>query len=108
MTLPSGKLRWQRSACLSWPTIEEQQAIKAMQQGMDVTTVETLAVRMHLLQRWVDLLILEGVPFLHEMSVWLPSADEYDRGRHAMRSIRRSEKVDFPMLVLSSIGFLRN
>lgn len=62
--LPSGTLRWQRPSGLFWPASEERKAIWQLQQEAGTaSTEETLADRIHLLQRWQDLLVLEGYDF---------------------------------------------
>lgn len=59
--LPAGPLRWQRPVRLSYPSLTEKKAIWAMQQGLsEHTTLSTLTNRVHLTQRWLDLLLLEG------------------------------------------------
>lgn len=62
--LPSGVLRWQRSARLAYPSLSEKQAIWAMQQTLSTpTSPQTLPDRIRLTQRWIELLVLEGFNF---------------------------------------------
>lgn len=62
--LPSGVLRWQRPALLSYPGAEVVSQIWQMQQHLSRTTdPEHLASRLYLTQRWMDLLTLEGFNF---------------------------------------------
>jgi hypothetical protein len=57
----------------------EQEAIWALQGHLAhaATTPETLAERLHLAQRWQDLLILEGVSFFPTVGVWNPDDGDY-------------------------------
>ncbi|HEY1788708.1 MAG TPA: hypothetical protein VGJ73_11155, partial [Verrucomicrobiae bacterium] len=62
--LPSGVFRWQRPALLTYPDRETVQAIWRMEQSLDKpTTAENFAERLWLVQRWTDLLALEGFNF---------------------------------------------
>jgi alpha-glucosidase (family GH31 glycosyl hydrolase) len=83
--LPSGVPRWQRPAVLDWPDSEERGAIWNMQQELSVpTTPESLARRVHLCQRWLDLLILEGFSFHTEGGCWTEGKGEYRPERARM------------------------
>lgn len=62
--LPSGVLRWQRPALLTYPGTETVQAIWQMEQSLNKTTsAQNFARRLWLVQRWTDLLALEGFNF---------------------------------------------
>jgi alpha-glucosidase (family GH31 glycosyl hydrolase) len=62
--LPSGVLRWQRPALLTYPDRETVQAIWRMEQSLEKPTkADNFASRLWLLQRWADLLTLEGFDF---------------------------------------------
>lgn len=62
--LPSGALRWQRSACLSYPPFKVIKQIRALQTSLhQATTIDNLGNRVYLTQRWIDLLALEGFNF---------------------------------------------
>ncbi len=62
--LPSGQLRWQRPALLTYPDAETVRAIWKMQQSLDQpTTKHNFVERLYLTQRWTDLLTLEGFNF---------------------------------------------
>ncbi|HEV2453675.1 MAG TPA: hypothetical protein VGY98_05405, partial [Verrucomicrobiae bacterium] len=62
--LPSGTLRWQLPAVLSYPDRETVQAIWQMEQSLDeATRADNFARRLWLTQRWTDLLALEGFNF---------------------------------------------
>jgi alpha-glucosidase (family GH31 glycosyl hydrolase) len=59
--LPSGVLRWQRPAVLTYPDIETQRQIWQMQSSLPAPTDEKkLAQRLFLTQRWMDLMMQEG------------------------------------------------
>lgn len=71
--LPSGTLRWQRTTRLEYPTLVEKEAIWAMQQTLNqATTPENFPDRVHLTQRWCDLLTLEGFNFRKEAGGPIP------------------------------------
>ena len=77
-TLPSGALRWQRPAKLVGPTHQERVAIWRLQEELaKSTTPDTLAERVHLVQRWLDLLLLEGFSFHTDGGCWTVSTGEY-------------------------------
>ncbi|HEX3626774.1 MAG TPA: TIM-barrel domain-containing protein [Verrucomicrobiae bacterium] len=62
--LPSGTLRWQRPALLTYPDKETVQAIWQMEQSLsEPTSATNFARRLWLTQRWTDLLTLEGFNF---------------------------------------------
>jgi alpha-glucosidase (family GH31 glycosyl hydrolase) len=62
--LPSGTLRWQRPALLTYPDRETVQAIWRMEQSLtQPTSARNFATRLWLVQRWTDLLALEGFNF---------------------------------------------
>ncbi len=72
-SLPSGTLRWQRPVKLVYPAQKEKAAIWKMQQTLKrATTAETFADRVHLTQRWCDLLTLEGFNFRKEAGGPIP------------------------------------
>src|SRR5208337_909989 len=59
--LPSGVLRWQRPAMLTYPDVETQRQIWQMQSSLPAPTDEkNLAQRLYLTQRWMDLMMQEG------------------------------------------------
>ena len=59
--LPSGVLRWQRPAVLSYPDVETRQQIWQMQLSLGTPTdTNNLARRLYLTRCWTDLLSLEG------------------------------------------------
>ena len=59
--LPSGVLRWQRPAVVTYPDGETQRQIWQMQLSLAAPTDEkNLAQRLYLTQRWMDLMMLEG------------------------------------------------
>jgi len=62
--LPSGILRWQRPALLTYPDRETVRAIWEMEQSqVKPTSAKNFATRLWLAQRWTDLLALEGFDF---------------------------------------------
>ena len=62
--LPSGILRWQKPASLSYPDSKTIGQIWAFQQSLsEPTTARNLANRLYLTQRWINLLTLEGFNF---------------------------------------------
>jgi len=62
--LPSGTLRWQRPAVLSYPGLEIIRQIWHMQQTLnEPVDPGNLGQRLYLTQRWIDLLTLEGFNF---------------------------------------------
>jgi alpha-glucosidase (family GH31 glycosyl hydrolase) len=62
--LPSGVLRWQRPALLTYPDTETVRAIWQMEQSLNKPTgADNFAKRLWLVQRWTDLLALEGFNF---------------------------------------------
>jgi len=62
--LPSGVLRWQRPALLTYPDAKTVQAIWQMEQSLNKpTSAQNFAQRLWLSQRWTDLLALEGFNF---------------------------------------------
>ena len=62
--LPSGALRWQRPALLSYPDKATVGEIWKMEQSISQPTdTSILSARIQLTQRWVDLLTLEGCSF---------------------------------------------
>jgi alpha-glucosidase (family GH31 glycosyl hydrolase) len=62
--LPSDTLRWQRPAWLSYPSPATLRDIWGLQQSLNEPTgTNNLARRLYLLQRWMDLLTLEGFNF---------------------------------------------
>ena len=71
-TLPDGVKRWQRPVKLVWPSEEERREIEALHQSKEPTTEENLADRIRVLQRWQDVLTLEGMDFFTGQSVSNP------------------------------------
>ena len=64
VTLPSGTLRWQRPALLSYPGHDIIGQIWEMQQSLaKPTNTNNFAQRVYVVQRWMDLLTLEGFNF---------------------------------------------
>lgn len=62
--LPSGTLRWQRPALLTYPDRKTVREIWDLQQHLQHSTDQSnLARRIELAQRWIDLLTLEGFNF---------------------------------------------
>ncbi|MGH7239733.1 MAG: hypothetical protein ACREHG_06660, partial [Candidatus Saccharimonadales bacterium] len=62
--LPSGTLRWQRSAYLSYPSLRVLKQIWNLQQSLqEATNSKNIGVRIYLAQQWIDLLTLEGLNF---------------------------------------------
>lgn len=63
--LPSGIARWQRPALLRYPDLETLQQIWQMQKSLATRTdSHNLPARLYLIQRWLDLLEVEGFTFL--------------------------------------------
>ena len=59
--LPSGILRWQRPAVLTYPNVDTCQQIWQMESSLTTPTDKNnLAQRLYLAQRWMDLMIQEG------------------------------------------------
>ncbi len=59
--LPSGIFRWQRPAVLTYPHAETRQQIWQMESSLATPTEKnSLAQRLYLTQRWMDLMTLEG------------------------------------------------
>jgi len=59
--LPSGILRWQRPAVMTYPDVEACQQIWRMESSLSTPTDKNnLAQRLYLTQRWMDLMMLEG------------------------------------------------
>lgn len=87
--LPSGTLRWQRPALLKYPSPAEKAAIWTLQQTLGhATTPETLNHRVHLTQRWCDLLTLEGFNFRKEGGGPVPfSIQPYDIRRKVNQAL---------------------
>lgn len=62
--LPSGFLRWQKPALLSWPAHSERQEIWKLQEDLKTdTTPENFSNRVRVMQRWADMMVLEGFDF---------------------------------------------
>lgn len=62
--LPSGTLRWQRPALLSYPDARTVRRIWQMEQALGTPSdTNDLAGRLYLTQRWMDLLTVEGFNF---------------------------------------------
>lgn len=60
--LPSGILRWQRPAVLTYPGVNTCRQIWQMQSSLTTPTdMNNLAQRLYLTQRWADLVTLEGL-----------------------------------------------
>ena len=60
-TLPSGILRWQRPAVLTYPDAATRQQIWQLESSLSAPTdKENLAQRLYLTQRWMDLMTQEG------------------------------------------------
>ena len=80
--LPSGRLVWQRPAALVRPSRAEQRALAALQGALGrATTGATLARRVHLAQRWVDQLALDGYSFFAVGGLWSVGPGEYHPGQ---------------------------
>jgi hypothetical protein len=59
--LPSGILRWQRPAVLTYPNVNTCQQIWQMESSLTTPTDKNnLAQRLYLTERWMDLMMLEG------------------------------------------------
>jgi alpha-glucosidase (family GH31 glycosyl hydrolase) len=62
--LPSGIFRWQKPARLTYPDSKTINQIWTFQQSLSESTdTNNLARRLHLTQRWIDLLTVEGFSF---------------------------------------------
>ena len=62
--LPSGKMRWQRPARVLYPDMKTKTDIRNLQESLHQTTTEkNLSERLTLIQKWVDLMELEGCNF---------------------------------------------
>lgn len=61
--LPDGVMHWQRPATLCWPSANERAKICSLQKSLTPTTPEELPDRIVTVQRWQDVLILEGMDF---------------------------------------------
>lgn len=96
-TLPSGKRRWQRPARLVWPAHGEREAIARLQNEVHevATTPELLAERVHLCQRWLDLLTLEGFSFHTEGGCWSIGTGEF-RPEQARAAVNEALRRDDP------------
>ena len=78
--LPSGVLRWQRPALLSYPDVETRQQIWQMQCSLATPTdTNNLAQRLFLTRCWTDLMTLEGFTGLPR--AWSATMDNL----HALR-----------------------
>ena len=63
MILPDGTVHWQRLATLEWPSINERAEIMHLQKSLTPTTPDELPDRIITVQRWQDVLMLEGMDF---------------------------------------------
>lgn len=61
--LPDGTMHWQRPATLEWPSINERAEILHLQKSLTPTTPDELPDRIITVQRWQDVLMLEGMDF---------------------------------------------
>lgn len=61
--LPDGTMHWQRPATLEWPSINERAEIMHLQKSLTPTTPDELPDRIITVQRWQDVLMLEGMDF---------------------------------------------
>lgn len=68
-TLPDGVKRWQRPVKLVWPSEEERREIEELHHTKEATTLANMADRIRLLQRWQDVLTLEGMDYFTGQSV---------------------------------------
>lgn len=75
-TLPSGVYRWQRPALITYPDAGERKRIWQLQNELHrlPTTPSSLADRLHLANRWWDLLTWEGYSFRYESGCGWTSA----------------------------------
>ena len=64
--LPSGVLRWQREAWVTYPDVDTLRQIWQLENSLSTPTdANNLAQRLYLTSRWTDLMTLEGLCFLH-------------------------------------------
>ena len=56
-------MHWQRPATLEWPSINERAEILHLQKSLTPTTPDELPDRIITVQRWQDVLMLEGMDF---------------------------------------------
>lgn len=61
--LPDGMMHWQRPATLEWPSTNERAEILHLQKSLTPTTPDELPDRIITVQRWQDVLMLEGMDF---------------------------------------------
>lgn len=61
--LPDGTMHWQRPATLEWPSTNERAEILRLQKSLTPTTPDELPDRIITVQRWQDVLMLEGMDF---------------------------------------------
>ncbi|MCI5650323.1 MAG: TIM-barrel domain-containing protein [Fusicatenibacter sp.] len=61
--LPDGSMHWQRPATLRWPSVNERTEIICLQNDLTPTTPDDLPDRIVTVQRWQDVLMLEGMDF---------------------------------------------
>lgn len=107
VTLPSGARRWQRAGRLAPLERDELEAIWKLQQSLAQATVpETLAERLHVVQRWLDLMVLEGFNFRpNSGGGWVPRRGEHlpHEARSKINRALRSGDVPAACTVLDAL-----
>ena len=90
--LPSGALRWQRPALLTYPDSKTVCDIWKMEQSPGKSTKDNLARRLWLTQRWTDLLTLEGFNFrLGRGSIVTHDLSPYSIRRRVNAALQKGE-----------------
>ena len=90
--LPSGVLRWQIPALLTYPDAETVREIWKMEQAPGKSTQDNLANRLWLTQRWIDLLTLEGFNFrLGRGSIVTRDMSPYTIRRHVNAALQKGD-----------------
>lgn len=104
--LPSGILRWQRPALLTYPDEKTIQAIWQMEKSLSKpTSAQNFADRLWLVQRWTDLLALEGFNFrLGRGSIVTSDLSPFGIRRRINGSLRKKDSVSARRLL---DGYLR-
>lgn len=90
-SLPSGIQRWQKPAVLTYPDARQRKQIWELQQELSPTTNKNLASRLHLVNRWWDLMTLEGFSFRETSGCGWTSEDPSNVRAMINKALRTSE-----------------
>ncbi|MDD7739545.1 MAG: glycoside hydrolase family 31 protein [Fusicatenibacter sp.] len=107
--LPDGTMHWQRPAVLCWPSQNERAEIRELQNAMTPTTPDNLPDRIVTVQRWQDVLMLEGMDFFPNSRCEnsFDKVDPWVQRRLCNEALRKGDQIRACREIDVLIGYFR-